>query len=66
MDSERIIFIPLWVKLKTIILMALGMETWIQLEIIDIAMVQLRGGSGDFFVRIPFLEALVLCEQVKS
>jgi hypothetical protein len=29
-------------------------------------MVQLRGGSGDFFVRIPFLEALVLCEQVKS
>jgi hypothetical protein len=66
MDSGLIIYIPLRVKLKTIILMALGMETWIQLEIINIAMVQLRGGSGDLFVRIPFLEAIVLCEQVKS
>jgi hypothetical protein len=66
MDSELIIFIPLRVMLKTIILMALGMETWIQLKIINIATVQLRGSSGDFFVRIPFLEALVLCEKVKS
>jgi hypothetical protein len=45
---------------------AFGVETWIQLEIIDIAIIELGGGSSNSFVGIPFGKTLVLYAQVKS